>query len=473
MTLVPVFLSGGVGSRLWPISRAARPKQFLPLTSDRSMLRETYRRLSNLECSPPIVVCSSEHRFVVAEQLREETDQKAAIILEPAGKNTAPAVALAAFQILKSNPDAVLLVLPSDHHVCDPEAFCQTVQSARSLAHNGKLMTFGVVPTQPETGYGYIRFGDAIESGIFGILGFKEKPDRDSAISYLECEHYLWNSGIFLFRADAYLEALAEHQPKIYRACDKAMSAAEHDLDFIRPLAKEFLACPSDSIDYAIMEHTNRGAVALLDCGWSDLGSWNALYDIGERDFEGNVTFGDVLLRDARNNYVHSEGRLIACSGIENMVVVETPDAVLVSAKDSTQEVKTLVEILKTQLRSEAAKHDRVHRPWGYFDSFVLGQQYQVKCLTVNSGQTLSLQLHHHRAEHWVVVSGLALITRGEESLTLGPDESTYIPVGMKHRLSNPGINPLKVIEVQSGSYLGEDDIVRFDDEYGRKELES
>ena len=468
--VVPVLLSGGVGSRLWPVSRAARPKQFLPLGGDGSMLQETQRRLEGLDCERAIVVCNAEHRFMVAEQLRAEAAESPTIILEPAGRNTAPAIALAALQAQAQHPEALLLVLPADHHVTDPGAFRATVERAMAPAQTGKLMTFGVVPSRPETGYGYVRCGEMLADGIFSLAEFVEKPDEATAARYVADGAYCWNSGLFLFRADRYLEALSQHQPEMLAACEQAMALAERDLDFIRPDAEAFLASPADSIDYAVMEHTEDGGVATLDCGWSDVGAWSALWEIGATDSDGNVSEGDVLLHDARNNYVRSESRLVTALGVEDLVVVETADAVMVGARDRVQDIKQVVEALTASNRPEASIHQKVFRPWGSYESLVVGEQFQVKRLTVTPGQTLSLQLHHHRAEHWVVVSGEAQVTRGEEQLTLGPDQSTYIPIGMKHRLANRGAAPLEVIEVQSGSYLGEDDIVRFDDVYGREE---
>ncbi|MBL6821015.1 MAG: mannose-1-phosphate guanylyltransferase/mannose-6-phosphate isomerase [Luminiphilus sp.] len=468
--LIPVLLSGGVGSRLWPVSRAARPKQFLPFGGEGSMLQETQRRLEGLECAPPLVVCNAEHRFMVAEQLRNETTEQATLILEPAGRNTAPAIALAALHVQQSHPKALLLVLPADHHVTDPEAFQRTVVSASERAQSGRLMTFGVVPTKPETGYGYVRCGEAVSEGIYELAEFVEKPDKETAEAYLASGHYYWNSGMFLFRADRYLAELALHRPAMLSACEAAMSSATRDLDFVRPSEEAFLASPSESIDYAVMEHTLEGGVAALDCGWSDVGAWSAMWDISEADAAGNVCEGDVLLQDAHDNYLRSESRLVAAIGVRDLVVVETADAVMVGARDQMQSIKQLVAALESSDRPEATIHQKVFRPWGSYESLVVGEQFQVKRLTVNPGQTLSLQLHHQRAEHWVIVSGEAHVTRGDEHLVLGPDESTYIPIGMKHRLANLGEAPLEVIEVQSGSYLGEDDIVRFDDVYGREE---
>ena len=363
-----------------------------------------------------------------------------------------------------------MLVLPADHHVTDPEAFQRTVVSASAPAQAGRLMTFGVVPTQPETGYGYVRCGEAVSDGIYELAEFVEKPDKETAEAYLASGHYYWNSGMFLFRADRYLDELALHQPDMLSACEAAMSGAKRDLDFVRPLEEAFLASPAESIDYAVMEHTLEGGVAALDCGWSDVGAWSAMWDIREADAAGNVCEGDVLLQDAHNNYVRSESRLVAAIGVRDLVVVETADAVMVGARDQMQSIKQVVAALEASDRPEATIHQKVFRPWGSYESLVVGEQFQVKRLTVTPGHTLSLQLHHQRAEHWVVVSGEAHVTRGDEQLVLGPDQSTYIPIGMKHRLANLGEGPLEVIEVQSGSYLGEDDIVRFDDVYGREE---
>ena len=434
------------------------------------MLQETQRRLRGLECGAAIVVCNADHRFMVAEQLRDETDEAPQIILEPRGRNTAPAIALAALKARQQDPQALLLVLPADHHVRDPAAFRETVARALAPARDGKLMTFGVVPTRPETGYGYVRCGDSVSEGLYDLAEFVEKPDTATAERYLAEGMYFWNSGLFLFRADRYLAELGVHQPAMLAACEQAMADAESDLDFIRPNAEAFLASPADSIDYAVMEHTDAGGVATLDCGWSDVGAWPALWEIGQADSDGNVAEGDVMLQSARNNYIRSESRLVTAMGVENLVLVETADAVMVGARDRMQDIKQVVEALTAADRPEASVHQTVFRPWGSYESLVVGQQFQVKRLTVTPGQTLSLQLHHHRAEHWVVVSGQAEVTRGDEVLTLGPDESTYIPIGMKHRLANRGVDPLEVIEVQSGSYLGEDDIVRFDDVYGREE---
>ena len=432
------------------------------------MLQETQARLAGLDATSPIVVCNEEHRFLVAEQMREIDVQPAALILEPAGRNTAPAIALAALKAREQDPGAVLLVLPADHHVGNREAFTSAVQHGLAATEQGLLVTFGVVPTAPETGYGYVRGGADIESGVMTLAEFVEKPDAETAATYLADGNYFWNSGMFLFRAEDYLQALQRHRSDMFSACEAAMGGASYDLDFIRPDKDAFLACPADSIDYAVMEHTESGAVVPMDCGWSDIGAWSALWDVGDADTDGNVTAGDVLLHDTRGTYVRSESRLVTTTGVENLVVVETADAVLVAERSRVQGVKDLVAVLKSAERSEATVHQRVFRPWGSYESLVVSERFQVKRIVVGPGQKLSLQKHFHRAEHWIVVQGTAEVTRGDETFSLSEDQSTYIPLGTVHRLANPGKIPLELIEVQSGSYLGEDDIVRFEDVYGR-----
>jgi mannose-1-phosphate guanylyltransferase/mannose-6-phosphate isomerase len=468
--LVPVVLSGGVGSRLWPVSRELHPKQFLPLASELSMLQDTLQRTSGLDASEPLVVCNDEHRFMVAEQLRQVSLTSSALILEPAGRNTAPAVALAALQAVASDADAVMLVLPADHVIQDVAAFVQAVQAALPLAEQGRLMTFGVVPTSPETGYGYIKCGAGLSTDLYDIESFVEKPDTATAQSYLDSGNYLWNSGMFLLRAATYLEQLEKLAPEILQHCRAAMSGATKDMDFVRPDSEAFLACPSDSIDYAVMEKTEVGAVVSLDCGWSDVGAWSALWDVADRDAQGNVQHGDVMLDSCHNSYFRSESRLIAATGVDDLVVVETPDAILVADRNRVQDVKKIVTALKASGRSEATIHRRVYRPWGSYESLVTADRFQVKRIVVSPGGRLSLQKHHHRAEHWIVVRGTAEVTCEDKVFMLGEDESTYIPLGHKHRLANPGRIPLELIEVQSGAYLGEDDIVRYEDVYGREE---
>jgi mannose-1-phosphate guanylyltransferase/mannose-6-phosphate isomerase len=467
--LTPVLLSGGVGSRLWPVSRETHPKQFLPLAGELSMLQATLRRTAGLEESAPLVVCNEEHRFMVAEQLRQVQIKASALILEPEGRNTAPAVALAAVRALVTDPEALLLVLPADHIIQDVEAFVQAVGAAVPVAAAGRLVTFGVVPTSPETGYGYIRCGAALAAeGLYDLERFVEKPDSATAEAYVDSGNYLWNSGMFLLRAASYLEQLQLHAPAILDACRKAMAEAAGDMDFVRPQKAAFLACPSDSIDYAVMEKTDVGAVVSLDCGWSDVGAWSALWDVADRDASGNACKGDVMLEDCHNSYFRSDSRLLAGIGVSDLVVVETADAVLVSERSRVQDVKRIVSRLKAQQRPEVSQHRKVYRPWGSYESLVVAERFQVKRIVVNPGQTLSLQMHHHRAEHWVVVRGTAEVTCEDKVFMLGEDESTYIPLGHKHRLANPGRIPLELIEVQSGAYLGEDDIVRYEDVYGR-----
>ena len=466
--IVPVLLSGGVGSRLWPVSREAHPKQFLALASELSMLQDTLARTSGLDSADPIVICNDEHRFMVAEQLRQLSIEPGAIILEPEGRNTAPAVALAALSAVEDDPEALLLVLPADHVIRDADAFIEGVRGAEGVASEGHLMTFGIVPDAPETGYGYLRQGAIINGAVHALDSFVEKPDVQTAQAYVSSGDYLWNSGMFLLPATLYLDELKQHAPKIHAACAAAMAEAAGDLDFVRPLRDAFLACPSDSIDYAVMENTNLGAVLPLDCGWSDVGAWSTLWQVSDRDSDGNVLIGDVLIEGSTNNYVRSESRLVAATGVDNLVVVETADAVLVADRDGVQNVKAIVERLKTEGRTEASLHHRVYRPWGSYESLIEGERFQVKRIVVSPGQTLSLQMHHHRAEHWIVVHGTAEVTCEDKVFTLREDQSTYIPLGHKHRLANPGKIPLELIEVQSGSYLGEDDIVRFEDVYGR-----
>ncbi|WP_312768555.1 mannose-1-phosphate guanylyltransferase/mannose-6-phosphate isomerase [Pseudoxanthomonas mexicana] len=465
--LQPVLLSGGSGTRLWPLSREAYPKQFLPLAGDETMVQATWRRVEALADLAPIVVANEEHRFLVAEQLRQVGAPVPAILLEPVGRNTAPAIAAAALQAMAGGADPLLLVLPSDHVVRDVAGFQRAVREASSAAEAGALVTFGIVPDAPETGFGYIQAeaGD----GLRQVLRFVEKPDAATARSYLDAGGYYWNSGMFLFRASRYLEELARFRPDIVDAVRAAHAAARHDGDFVRLDKDAFSACPSDSIDYAVMEKTADAMVLPVDIGWNDVGSWSALWDVAERDADGNAHHGDVIAVDSRNSYAYAQ-RLVALVGVDDIVVVETDDAVLVARKDKVQEVKQVVARLKQEQRSQAVLHREVHRPWGSYDSVDNGGRHQVKRIKVKPGAALSLQMHHHRAEHWIVVSGTAKVTRGDETLLLSENESTYIPLGVKHRLENPGKVPLELIEVQSGSYLGEDDIVRFEDVYGRSQ---
>lgn len=466
-TLVPVILSGGSGTRLWPLSRSGHPKQFLALDGQHSMLQATWLRLSGLNgLRAPLVVTNEAHRFMVAEQLRQVDCRPEAIVLEPAGRNTAPAIAMAALQAQSSGADPLLLVLPSDHVVRDVAAFQTAVEQAVPAASDGALVTFGIVPDAPETGYGYIKLGTG--EGVRGVDEFVEKPDATTARGYLDAGCYVWNSGMFLMRASRYLDELGKYRPDILEACHRAFAGATRDADFLRLDQAAFEACPADSIDYAVMEETDAARVLPIDVGWNDVGSWAALWQVAEHDDDGNAEHGDILALDCRNTFAWSERRLVAMIGLDDVVVVDTDDAVLVARKDCVQQVKEVVARLKGDARSEAALHRKVYRPWGAYDSIDRAERFQVKRITVKPGGQLSLQMHHHRAEHWVVVSGTARVTRGEDVFLLGENESTFIPMGTKHRMENPGKVPLELIEVQSGSYLGEDDIVRFEDVYGR-----
>ena len=466
--LHPVLLCGGSGSRLWPLSRGKYPKQFLPLAGEQTMLQATARRVVGLpERAGLIAVTQEDARFLVAEQLRQAEAGAADVVLEPLGRNTAPAVAVAAMLALTRDPDAVLLVMPSDHLIQRTDAFQAAVAEGLPAAAAGRLVTFGVVPSHPETGYGYIRV-EPPQAAVRPVAEFVEKPDAARAEQYLASGDYLWNSGMFLLGAQAYLQELGRLRPEMLAACERAFAGRRADLDFLRLDGEAFAACPSESIDYAVMEHTERASVVALDCGWSDLGSWASLYDSAPADAEGNVLVGDVLAEGSSGCYLRSEGRLVAALGLTDQVVVETADAVLVASRDRVQDVKALVERLKAMGRSESDFHRRVYRPWGSYEGIASAERFQVKRIIVNPGQRLSLQMHHHRAEHWVVVRGTALVSRGEEQFLLSEDQSTYIPLGTTHRLENPGVIPLELIEVQSGAYLGEDDIVRYDDVYGR-----
>ena len=471
--LIPVILSGGSGTRLWPLSRELYPKQLLPLVGKGTMLQETLARVTGVEgLAAPIVVCNENHRFLVAEQLLASEANPRAIILEPVGRNTAPAVAAAAMVAVtgegsNEGQDPILLVLPADHVIKNVTAFRSALAVAARAAQEGKLVTFGVVASKPETGYGYIKRAPG-EGPSYPVAKFVEKPDLATAESYVRSGEYYWNSGMFMFKASTVLDELRTHAPAIYDACAQAVSAAKRDLDFTRLATKEFTACPSDSIDYALMEKTRHAVVVPLDAGWSDVGSWSALHEAVDLDPSKNVCLGDVISKDTEGCYLQSTSRLIAVVGLKDHVVVETKDAVLVAPKDRVQDVKLLVNELKKQGRYETSLHREVFRPWGSYDSVDSGDRFQVKRLSVKPGASMSLQLHHHRAEHWIVVSGTAKITRGDETFLLEENQSTYIPLGVRHRIENPGKIPLHIIEVQSGSYLGEDDIVRFEDRYGR-----
>jgi len=475
--IIPVIMCGGSGTRLWPLSRAQFPKQFLPLVNDTSMLQDTLARLPS-QHQAPVFICNEDHRFLVAEQVKQTNNTKATILLEPKGRNTAPAVALAALNAMLDNQDALLLVLAADHVIKDKEKFHQAVNVATVAAAQGKLVTFGIVPTHAETGYGYIQKGSKQkaqqgyqhESDTYQVAKFVEKPDIETAQAYLGSGDYLWNSGMFLFKASRYIEELEKFRPDILSACRASMAKVEKDLDFIRPERESFLQCADESIDYAVMEKTEDAIVVPLDAGWSDVGSYSALWEVCQQDAQHNVIKGDVIANDTSNSYLHSQNKLIATLGVDNLVVIDTPDAVLIANKDKVQNVKEIVNELKAQQRSESTLHREVYRPWGKYDSIDTGERFQVKRITVNPGAKLSVQMHHHRAEHWIIVSGTAKITLGEKTFLLSENQSTHIPIGVVHALENPGKLPLEMIEVQSGSYLGEDDIVRFEDRYGRVE---
>lgn len=476
--LIPVILSGGSGTRLWPVSREKHPKQLQPLIDGESLLQNTVRRLDGLGTKPPIVVSNQEYRFITAEQLRELGLSDWHLLLEPVGRNTAPALTAAALFAVRDGSDPLLLATPADHHVRDVATFQAAVQAGLAEADRGAVVTFGVVPDQPETGYGYIeaKVGDGATAIALDIVAFREKPDAATAQRYVDGGRHYWNSGMFLIRASVWLKAIGYFAPEVLTACRRAVEGARDDGDFVRLDVASFEASPSDSIDYAVMEKLPddselgvRSVVVPLNAGWSDVGAWNALWQAIPRDVSGNATRGDVWLEDSADNLVIAENRLVACIGCEDMVVIETADAVLVAPKSRTQDVKRIVARLKSEDRSEADVHRKVHRPWGWYDSIDHGERFQVKRIVVRPGASLSLQMHHHRAEHWVVVRGTAKVTRGEEIILVGENQSTYIPLGTLHRLENPGHIPLEIIEVQSGSYLGEDDIVRFDDHYGRE----
>lgn len=475
--LVPVILSGGSGTRLWPYSRQTHPKQFLAFIDQHSLLQQTARRvagctLSGVRTAPPVLVCNQAHRFLAAEQLRQAGFERVDMLLEPVGRNTAPALTLAALHTVRDG-DPVLATLPSDHLIPDQGAFCAALDEAVHLARHGRVVTFGIPPTGPETGFGYIRRGARVD-GTHAVAAFVEKPPLETARAYVESGEYYWNSGIFVLRASLWLELIQRFRPDIAAQCRAAYEVAQRDGQFLRVDSAAFEACPSDSIDYAVMEHLGdpegpAGAVVVpLTGGWSDLGSWSAVQAAQPQDEHGNVIRGDVYAEDSHDCLLYAENRLLAVLGASGLIVVETPDAVLVAHRDKAQEIRGITDWLQRQGRTEHLHHTRVHRPWGYYESIEQGGRYQVKRLTVNPGAALSLQMHHHRAEHWVVVTGTARITRDDESFLLTENQSTYIPLGVRHRLENPGMIPLELIEVQSGAYLGEDDIVRFQDAYNR-----
>ncbi|NOJ02473.1 mannose-1-phosphate guanylyltransferase/mannose-6-phosphate isomerase [Vibrio splendidus] len=494
--ILPVILAGGSGSRLWPLSRELYPKQFLNIAGEQSMLQQTLQRLQGIDahltdssCDAPFIICNEEHRFIAAEQIRSANVPHSGILLEPVGRNTAPAIALAALQALTKSHDTkgeaadpILLVLAADHHIAKTSEFQQSINCGVDYAKQGKLVTFGITPNAPETGYGYIKQGQPLISSLqletnitdqpthyaYDIECFVEKPDKATAEAYIRSEQYLWNSGMFMFKASRYLEELAEHHPDILAACKLALAKQNTDLDFIRIDAEAFKSSPSDSIDYAVMEKTSHAAVIPMDVGWNDIGSWSAIWDVSDKDEHNNVIEGDVLTVDSQHNYIHAENKLVATVGVDNLIIVETKDAILVADKDKVQGVKSIVSQLSQAGRTEHIHHREVLRPWGKYDVIDLGKRDKVKRITVKAGHQLSLQMHHHRAEHWVVVAGTAKVTNDEKTYLVEEDQSTYIPLGHIHSLENPGETPLEMIEVQTGSHLSEDDIIRYQDSYGR-----
>lgn len=466
--ITPVVMAGGSGSRLWPLSREQYPKQFLKLHGTHTLLQQTLFRLQGLELATPMIICNEDHRFLVAEQVRQLHTLNPHILLEPVGRNTAPAVALAALLATQKDQDPVLLVLAADHYIADQSAFRAAVHQARLFAEEGKLVTFGIVPTRAETGYGYIHRGEALEKDAFVVSEFIEKPHAELAQSYVDSGDYYWNSGMFMFKASVYLKALQKFRPDILNSCISALETCQQDMDFTRVGAAAFQQCADESIDYAVMEKTHNAVVVPLDAGWSDLGSWDSLWEIGRKDTQGNLCFGDAMVLYTSNSLVHSEHKLVATIGVDDLIIVETKDALLVAHKNRVQDIKQIVKKLQQDKRTEQMTHREVYRPWGMYDCIAAGDQYQVKRISVKPGAKLSVQMHYHRAEHWVVVSGTAKVTTGDRTYMVKENESTYIPMGEIHCLENPGEIALELIEVQSGSYLGEDDIVRFEDYYGR-----
>ncbi len=466
--MIPIILSGGSGTRLWPLSRPLYPKQFLSLHSEKTLFQETVTRLKQLELSDPIVVCNEEHRFIVAENMQSIGYKAQDIILEPVGRNTAPAIAAAALVALQNNKDPILMVLPADHIIKDIEALAAATNIAKSLAEKGHMVTFGITPTEPHTGYGYIKLGKNLKAGANEISAFTEKPDLKTAQDFIESKDYLWNSGMFCFKASRYLAELEKHQPELLKHVKNAIKNTKKDLDFNRLPQEDFEKCPSISIDYAVMEHTKKGSVVALDAQWSDIGSWDSVWKVSEKDDKDNVCKGDVLVEDSHKNFIYAQDKLISVLGVEDLIIIDTQDALLVANKNKVQDIKKIVDRLQASNRSEAKHHRTVYRPWGHYDSICHGERDQVKRISVKPGAKLSLQKHHHRSEHWVVVKGTAKVTKGEETLLLTENESVYLPLGVVHALENPGKIPLEIIEVQTGAYLGEDDIVRLEDRYGR-----
>jgi len=465
--IVPIILSGGSGTRLWPLSRKLHPKQFISLVNDTSLFQDTILRLPDT-VTEPLIICNEDHRFLAAEQLREINRNNKGIILEPEGKNTAPAVALGAIRLLQGNENPIILVLSADHLIKDNNAFHKAIEIGSALAEKEKLVTFGVVPDRAETGYGYINTEKNSSDDHYNIKSFTEKPNQENAKKYLDSGHYLWNSGMFMFKASTYLNELDKFENQMLDACKKSCKAPNIDADFIRIDSNEFNQCPSNSIDYAVMERTKNGVVVPLDANWSDVGSWSSLWGVKTKDSHGNVSEGDVTLKDVENTYAYSSSRLVSAIGVSNLVIVDTQDALLVADKGQVHNIKSIIEALKNNERSEIDSHRKVYRPWGYYDSIDYGECFQVKRIVVNSGAKLSLQKHRHRSEHWVVVNGVAHVTCGEETFELQKNQSTYIPKGEIHRLENRKEHVLEIIEIQTGSYLGEDDIIRLEDDYSR-----
>lgn len=465
--IIPIILSGGSGTRLWPISRKLYPKQFIKLINDKTLFQETILRLPN-NVADPLIICNEEHRFLAAEQLRQINKKTSGIILEPFGKNTAPAVALAALTLIKNQTDCTILVLSADHHIKDIKAFHQSIENANPYAENGKLVTFGVIPTKPETGYGYIEADLTIKKNAYPIKSFNEKPSLEDAQSFIEAKNYFWNSGIFLFKASTYLDELKKYEPEILSSCKESLSTNQRDFDFIRLKNDIFNNCPSRSIDYAIMEKTTNSIVVPLSSPWSDIGSWESLWDIKTKDINGNVMEGDVIFEEVKNSYALSSNRLISAIGVEDLVIVDSQDSLLVANKKYSQKINVIVNELNKRKRKESNYHRKVYRPWGYYDSLDFGDRFQVKRIFINPGSKISLQKHKHRAEHWVIVKGIALITNGKNIIELHENQSTFIPKGAIHRLENQQTTTLEIIEIQTGEYLEEDDIIRFEDDYNR-----
>lgn len=469
MTIIPVILSGGAGTRLWPLSRSQYPKQFLSLAAQNTMIQETLLRLENIDVASPIVICNESHRFIVADQLAQINVKNPFIILEPLGRNTAPAIAAGALKAQSVDKDAVMVVLPSDHVIQNKDVLATGVELACKTAAEGFLVTFGITPTTPETGYGYIKAQVKSGDSVFPLDKFVEKPNRETAQKYLDSGEYFWNSGMFVFKASTFLEELQQFEPEIFASVEAAYTKAAVDVDFIRLEKDSFATSPSRSIDYAVMEKTTKGKVIPLDAGWNDVGAWSALWEVNQKDEHQNVIFGDVIAHNTTDSYIYSQSRLVATVGLKNAVVVETKDAVLVADKGQVQDVKDIVEELKRLDRHSNVEENQVGvRPWGSYESIERGHRYKVKHITVKPGAKLSVQMHYHRAEHWIVVSGTALVRNGDQELLLGENQSTFIPLGTIHALENPGKVPLELIEVQSGPYLEEDDIIRFEDRYGR-----